>query len=75
MESFINNISISNLKSNIHYLILWDNRNDNKAFVLPSLLLIDIIIKIKEKKFFIKLQNLHKKKIQLLKKMILIIMN
>ena len=50
MESFINNISISNLKSNIHYLILWDNRNDNKAFVLPSLLLIDIIIKIKEKK-------------------------
>ena len=50
MESFINNISINNLKNNIHYLIEWENRNDNKAFVLPSLLLIDIFIKIKEKK-------------------------
>ena len=50
MESFINNISINNLKNNIHYLIEWENRNDNKAFVLPSLLLIDIFIKIEEKK-------------------------
>lgn len=50
MESFINSISINNLKNNIHYLIEWENRNDNKAFVLPSLLLIDIFIKIEEKK-------------------------
>ena len=50
MESFLNNISINNLKNNIHYLIEWENRNDNKAFVLPSLLLIDIFIKIEEKK-------------------------
>ena len=48
IDSFINSLSIQNLIKAKHKLIVWESRNDNKTFVLSTLLLLDILIKIKE---------------------------
>lgn len=51
IDEFINSLNIENLKVGYSKLVIWEGRNDNKAFVLSSLLLLDSIIKIKENKF------------------------
>ena len=50
LDSFIESLSIENLKKSMTYLIKWDSREDNKMFCLPIILLINTIIKLKEKK-------------------------
>ena len=50
LDSFIESLSIENLKKSMTYLIEWDSREDNKMFCLPIILLINTIIKLKEKK-------------------------
>ena len=51
IDEFINSLNVENLKAGYNKLIIWEGRNDNKTFVLSSLLLLDSIIKIKENKF------------------------
>lgn len=51
IDDFINNLNIDNLNKGYRRLIVWESRNDNKAFVLSSLLAIDIVIKIKKGQF------------------------
>lgn len=51
IDDFINNLDINNLIKGYRRLIVWESRNDNKAFVLSSLLAIDIVIKIKKGQF------------------------
>ena len=50
LETFIESLSLENLKKSMIYLIKWDSREDNKMFCLPIILLINTIIKLKEKK-------------------------
>ena len=50
LDSFIESLSLENLKKSMTYLIKWDSREDNKMFCLPIILLINTIIKLKEKK-------------------------
>ena len=50
LDNFIESLSLSNLKNSMNYLIKWDLRGDNKMFLLPIILLVDVLIKIKEKK-------------------------
>ena len=50
LEAFIESLSLENLKKSMIYLIKWDSREDNKMFCLPIILLINTIIKLKEKK-------------------------
>ena len=45
LDSFIESLSIENLKKSMTYLIKWDSREDNKMFCLPIILLINTIIK------------------------------
>ena len=48
LTTFIDSLSLSNLKKSMEYLIKWDIRGDNKMFCLPIILLVNTIIKIKE---------------------------
>ena len=50
LDSFIESLSLDNLKKSMIYLIKWDSRGDNKMFCLPIILLVNTIIKIKENK-------------------------
>ena len=50
LDSFIESLSLDNLKKSMIYLIKWDSRGDNKIFYLPIMLLVNTIIKIKENK-------------------------
>ena len=45
LDSFIESISLDNLKKSMIYLINWDSRGDNKIFYLPIMLLVNTIIK------------------------------
>ena len=48
LDNFIESLSLSNLKKSMNYLIKWDLRGDNKMFLLPIILLVNVLIKIKE---------------------------
>ena len=50
LDLFIDSLSLENLKKSMIYLIKWDSREDNKMFCLPIILLINALIKLKEKK-------------------------
>ena len=50
LDLFIDSLSLENLKKSMIYLIKWDSREDNKMFCLPIILLINTLIKLKEKK-------------------------
>ena len=50
LDSFIESLSLGNLKKSMIYLIKWDSRGDNKMFCLPIILLVNTIIKLKENK-------------------------
>ena len=50
LDIFISSLSLENLKLSMKYLIKWDSRGDNKIFCLPILLLVNALIKLKEKK-------------------------
>ena len=50
LDSFIESLSLDNLKKSMIYLIKWDSRGDNKMFCLPIILLVNTIIKLKENK-------------------------
>ena len=50
LDSFIESLSLDNLKKSMTYLIKWDSRGDNKIFYLPIMLVVNTIIKIKENK-------------------------
>ena len=50
LDLFIESLTIENLKKSLIYLIKWDSRGDYKMFCLPIILLVNAIIKIKEKK-------------------------
>ena len=50
LDLFIDSLSLENLQKSMIYLIKWDSREDNKMFCLPIILLINTLIKLKEKK-------------------------
>ena len=50
LDLFIDSLSLENLQKSMIYLIKWDSREDNKMFCLPIILLINALIKLKEKK-------------------------
>ena len=50
LDLFIESLSLENLKKSMIYLIKWDSREDNKMFCLPIILLVNTLIKLKEKK-------------------------
>ena len=50
LHLFIESLTLENLKKSLMYLIKWDSRGDYKIFCLPIILLVNAIIKIKEKK-------------------------
>ena len=50
LDLFIDSLSLENLNKSMIYLIKWDSREDNKMFCLPIILLINALIKLKEKK-------------------------
>ena len=50
LDLFIESLTLENLKKSLIYLIKWDSRGDYKMFCLPIILLVNAIIKIKEKK-------------------------
>lgn len=51
LNDFFNNLKTSNLKEAEKYLAIWENRNDNVNLTLSSILLLNMIIKLKDEKF------------------------
>ena len=50
LELFIESLSLENLKKSMIYLIKWESRGENKMFILPIILLVNTLIRLKEKK-------------------------